>query len=574
MKYLSKISLVVTVALTVMLPILAAVNLAGAAGNGSANMYLAPAGNSYAQGASFDLDIHEDSGSDTVNAAQAFLSYPSNLAFVSITPNSTDWPVQAQSTGGNGSVSIIRAAFTPVTGDKVIATVRFTATGSGSAAVTFGSNSKVVRSGDNGYETMTYQNGSYSVTNNASMSLSPASKSVTQGSSLDVQVYGDSGSAAINAVQANFSYPADKLAFVSITPNTTDWPVQAVNSGGNGLVQIGRGICGGCTALTGSHLLATVRFTASNTGTAAMSFTTGTGMISSSTNTPIASANSPASYTITAASGGTGGGAGGGTGGSTGGSGGTTTKGSTSKASTSTSPAPQKTYTSATGPQSSPATSSTDTAGPVISDIKVTNLTTKSATINWTTSEPANSEVDFGLDKKYILTTSDSAYATTHSLALDSKELAGHKKYHFIVKSTDKAGNLSTSQDMTFSTGGLQITTTEIIAAASAAVLAGGAWLAAAGGLHLGGGMLAASGGGIYVEPKPIIVGGGAPPPPPTPVVHPQAAAPASPQTTAKTPAKAPAPGQEPQTPGKVIGPKSPPAASAENQTLPKWVKK
>jgi hypothetical protein len=183
--------------------------------------------------------------------------------------------------------------------------------------------------------------------------------------------------------------------------------------------------------------------------------------------------------------------------------------------------------------------------------------------------------VDFGPDKNYILSTSDSALATTHSLALDPKQLVAHKTYHFIVKSTDAAGNQSVSDDKTFSTGGIQITTTEIAIAAGAAVLGGGAWLmAAAGGLKLGGGMMAASGGGIYIEPKPIILGGGTPPPQPTPVIHPQPAAPAQAQTTAKTTAKAPVPSPETQTPGKVVGPKSPPPTEPDNQTLPKWVKK
>jgi hypothetical protein len=216
-----------------------------------------------------------------------------------------------------------------------------------------------------------------------------------------------------------------------------------------------------------------------------------------------------------------------------------------------------------------------DTSPPVISDIKVTNVTTKSATIGWTTSEPATSEVDFGLDKNYILSTSDSTLATAHSLALDPKELVGHKTYHFVVKSVDSAGNQAVSEDKSFSTGGIQVTTTEIAIAAGAAVLGGGAGLmAAAGGLKLGGGAMAASGGGIYIEPKPIIMGGGTPPPQPTPVVHPQPASPQAQTQQTQTTAKAEIPeSQAPQTPGKVVGPKSSPTPD-EPQTLPKWVKK
>jgi cell division septation protein DedD len=570
MKYISKISLFGSAALAAALPVLAAIHLASAAGNGSATMYLSPASTTLAQGASFDLDIHEDSGNDTVNAAQAFLSYSSNLTFVSIT-SSPDFSVNATSTGGGGSVKVVRGTITPVTGDKIVATVRFTANTSGTGTVSFDSGSTVVRSNDNGKETMTFQNGTYNITSNAAMTLSPATKTVSQGTSFDVSVYENSGGDAVNTVQANLSYPADKLTFVSAAPNGTDWPVTAVNSGGSGLVKIGLGICPTCAPLTGSHLVATVKFTAANAGSAQVAFASGSGIIRSTDNTPEPSTNTGGSYTITAVStGGSGGG------GSTGGSGG----GTTTNKSSSPAPVPPKTYTSAPTAQSSPSTAPADTAGPVISDIKVTNLTTKSATVSWTTSEPATSEVDFGLDSNYILSTSDATLATTHSLALDPKELVGHKTYHFIVKSTDNAGNQSVSKDHTFSTGGIQITTTEIAIAAGAVVLGGGAWLmAAAGGLKLGGGMVAASGGGIYVEPKPIILGGGTPPPQPTPVIHPQSAQPAaavSPsQAPAKAPsAKAPAPSSQPQTPGKIVGPKSAPPPEPDNQTLPKWVKK
>jgi hypothetical protein len=378
-----------------------------------------------------------------------------------------------------------------------------------------------------------------------------------------VAVYENSGSDTVNAVQANLSYPSNLLTFVSITPNASAWPIEAQNTGGSGLVKIGRGTT---TPVTGSQLIATVRFTASAAGSTQVAFASGSGIIRSTDNTAEPSTNTGGSYTITAVTSSGGGGGGG------------TSSGGTTKKSTSSAPAPPKTYTSAPSAQSSPSTAPADTAGPVISDIKVTNVTTKSATVSWTTSEPATSEVDFGLDTSYILSTSDATLAKNHSLALDPKELVGHKTYHFIVKSTDNAGNTSTSEDKTFSTGGIQITTTEIAIAAGAAVLGGGAWLmAAAGGLKMGGGMMAASGGGIYIEPKPIILGGGSPPPQPTPVVHPQSA-PQAPQTQstakAKAPAQAPTTNQEPQTPGKVVGPKSPPPAEAPNQTLPKWVKK
>jgi len=563
MKYLSKISLVVTVALTVILPVLAAVNLAGAYGNGSAALYLSPASNTVPQSGTLDLDIHEDSGTDKVNGAHVILNFSSNLTYAGVDNNPTDFPITALTTTGTGTVTIDRGTCTcgyqtGVTGDKVVATVHFKANTPGTGSVSFGSGSGVVSAITNKYEAMTLTGGTYTITPTGTMTLSPATKTVTKGDSFDVAVYEDSHTDSLNGVQANLSYNPSLLSVASITPNSSVWQVQAENSASNGLIKIGLGTT---APVTGSQLVATVKFTAAGAGNAQVAFTTGTGLLRSSDNSVEPSNNTGGSYVINSPSAPP----------SSGGTGSTKNTGTTS-----TKPLPPpKSVTSSPAAQSSPVTTPLDTTAPVISDIKVTNVTTKSATVSWTTSEPATSEVDFGLDTSYILSASDGALATNHSLALDSKELVGHKTYHFIVKSTDSAGNQAVSPDKTFSTGGIQITTTEIAIAAGAAVLGGGAWLmAAAGGLKLGGGMMAASGGGIYVEPKPIILGGGTPPPQPTPVIHPQSAAPAQAQTTARAPAKAPPASQEPQTPGKVVGPKSPPAAEADNQTLPKWVKK
>jgi len=556
MKYLTKTSLLAVAGLIAVLPIFLAAHLVSA--SGTATLYLSPASTTVAQGANFDIDIHEDSGSDTVNAVQANLNYSNNLSFVSIT-NSPDFNISAQSTGGGGTVTIARGANPAVSGDHVVATVRFTASGSGTGSVSFASSSAVVRSSDNGAEALTTTGGTYTVTPpTTTMSLSPATKTVSKGTSFDVAVYENSSTDSVNAVQANLSYPSSLLTFVSITPNTSVWPIEAENTGGSGLVKIGRGTT---TPVTGSQLVATVRFTGASAGTAQVAFTSGSGIIRSSDNTAEPSTNTGGSYTITSTS----------TPPPSGG-GGTTTGGTTKKTTTTTTL--PKSYTTAPATGSTPVTTPADTSGPVISGIKVTNVTTKSATISWQTSEPATSEVDYGLNKDLILSTTDGTLASNHSLALDPKELVAHKTYTFVVKSTDASGNQSVSNDMTFKTGGLQITTIEIAAAAGVAVLGGGVWLAAAGGLKLGGGMAAASAtGGIYIEPKPIIVGGGSPPPSPVPVILPQTAPP--PTTSAATTKAAPPPAKpETATPGKVVGPKDAPAPQADNQTLPKWVKK
>ena len=50
----------------------------------------------------------------------------------------------------------------------------------------------------------------------ATMSLSPATKSINQGESLSAQIKENSNAEPVNAVQANLSYDASMLDFVSI----------------------------------------------------------------------------------------------------------------------------------------------------------------------------------------------------------------------------------------------------------------------------------------------------------------------------------------------------------------------
>jgi hypothetical protein len=48
------------------------------------------------------------------------------------------------------------------------------------------------------------------------LSLTPSSQRISAGSTLSVQIWADSSSQLVNAVQANLTYPLDKLNFVNI----------------------------------------------------------------------------------------------------------------------------------------------------------------------------------------------------------------------------------------------------------------------------------------------------------------------------------------------------------------------
>ncbi len=92
-----------------------------------------------------------------------------------------------------------------------------------------------------------------------------------------------------------------------------------------------------------------------------------------------------------------------------------------------------------------------DTTGPTITARTATALTANGATVTWTTNEAATSQVDYGLTTSYGSTTTiDPSLITSHSVVLSG--LAPNTTYNFRVRSTDAAGNTTTSANSTFKT--------------------------------------------------------------------------------------------------------------------------
>jgi len=92
-----------------------------------------------------------------------------------------------------------------------------------------------------------------------------------------------------------------------------------------------------------------------------------------------------------------------------------------------------------------------DTTPPVISSIVSSGITYSSATITWTTNEPSDSQVEYGLTTAYgNSTTLNASLVTSHSAGLTG--LSASTVYHYRVKSKDTAANLGTSIDYTFTT--------------------------------------------------------------------------------------------------------------------------
>src|SRR5207249_3138369 len=92
-----------------------------------------------------------------------------------------------------------------------------------------------------------------------------------------------------------------------------------------------------------------------------------------------------------------------------------------------------------------------DITPPVISGVAVTSISGTGATIQWTTNELSDTQVEYGLTATYGSTTTlDSTPRTAHSVSVGG--LIDSTTYHYRVRSTDAAGNLSTSADATFTT--------------------------------------------------------------------------------------------------------------------------
>jgi hypothetical protein len=236
----------------------------------------------------------------------------------------------------------------------------------------------------------------------ATLSLSPSSSSVSKGATLTVSVRENSGADAVHAVQANLTYPADLLSFLSISSSSA-FPIDAQSSGGGGSVQIARG----STGVTGLQTVATVRFKAlTNSGKATISFAGGSSVASNGTD--ITAGTSGGTYTLT-----------------------------DPPVAAPAAPEPPK-----------------DTTPPKITDVKVTEIGVNSAVLTWTTSEPATSEVHYGATKSYGWAEIDGNLVTAHKLPLNTAFLSPGHSYHYTVKSVDPAGNATSTNDAEFSTEG------------------------------------------------------------------------------------------------------------------------
>jgi hypothetical protein len=103
-----------------------------------------------------------------------------------------------------------------------------------------------------------------------------------------------------------------------------------------------------------------------------------------------------------------------------------------------------------------PATSADGTVtavlGVTVSNVTVSNIQGAAAAINWTTDQPADTQIDYGLTTAYgSLTTLNPALVTGHGQAVNTGLVPG-TTYHIRVRSRNAAGLIGFSTDRTFTT--------------------------------------------------------------------------------------------------------------------------
>jgi hypothetical protein len=94
--------------------------------------------------------------------------------------------------------------------------------------------------------------------------------------------------------------------------------------------------------------------------------------------------------------------------------------------------------------------------GPVISGVSVSALTATSATVNWTTNQASDSQVDYGLTTLYGSSTAlDTSLVTSHSQGITG--LLPATLYHYRVRSQNSLGQERISADFVLNTVGAPI---------------------------------------------------------------------------------------------------------------------
>jgi len=127
------------------------------------------------------------------------------------------------------------------------------------------------------------------------LTLSPATSSVSLGANLTVTIVENSGTTSVNSVEADLTYDQTKLQFVSIDTSTSPFNISALASGGSGTVSVASATA---TPVTGQQTVAVVTFKAIGLGSTPVAFASTSGIAESTNNTDFLGSTTGATYTI------------------------------------------------------------------------------------------------------------------------------------------------------------------------------------------------------------------------------------------------------------------------------------
>ncbi len=125
--------------------------------------------------------------------------------------------------------------------------------------------------------------------------LTPSSSTTALGSTFTVTVYENSGTDAVNAVEADLTYPSNLLQFVSSDPSTSPFTVQAANTAGNGTVTLSRG---NQTALTGDQVVSVLTFKTVAIGQATIAFASSSALVRASDQANVLVGTTSGTFTV------------------------------------------------------------------------------------------------------------------------------------------------------------------------------------------------------------------------------------------------------------------------------------
>jgi len=126
----------------------------------------------------------------------------------------------------------------------------------------------------------------------------PAASTVQPEAEIDVPIRIDTSGQHVTVVTANFTYPPDRLSFLSFDDSGSAFPLSAAASASNGLVKISRSVPG-TTGVSGDLLVTTAKFRAGpSTGTAALCYSDTDRVLRTSDGADVLGAKTATTYTV------------------------------------------------------------------------------------------------------------------------------------------------------------------------------------------------------------------------------------------------------------------------------------